>query len=170
VRSQWVATPRHHATTARNFLATGQSRTRQLTLSASAYAEEDSLVFNRGSGAGLFANRWWRPRRVFSPQFSRALSNMASYRVHGQEGCGGRSFLYPEREAEDLSKSHRPAKIVDGVVARLACLHLWPPLIRLEEKPDKWAPHSSGTPVRRGWRPVSQARDAAQVAHEPGRW
>jgi hypothetical protein len=39
-----------------NSPASGQSCTRQPTLSALAYVEEVSLVTNRGSGAGLSAN------------------------------------------------------------------------------------------------------------------
>jgi hypothetical protein len=46
----------------------------------------------------------------------------------------------------------RRAKIADEVaaLARLARIpDLWPPLTRLEEDPDKRAPHGSGTPARR---------------------
>jgi hypothetical protein len=55
-------------------------------------------------------------------------------------------LLYSEREAEDPAKSHDPPKLRTELLRGLRAYRIaGHPLTRMEEDPDKRAPHGSGT-------------------------
>jgi hypothetical protein len=94
-----------------NSLATSQSRARQPTQSAHAYAKEVSRVVNRGFDVNLTANRPWRPRRVLSL----TLHGDLVLNVARQREGGGRDLAPLFMLATKVGWDARPGFRVNGV-------------------------------------------------------